>query len=437
MGLRLNILINKVGGTTKMSAKIAKFAALMVLSIFMLVSVVQAAITIEEVELNDDSLGDGTTVIRDVERGESFDVKVHVMSDADLENVQVEAYVRGYDHNDRVEDITDVFDMKAGVTYVKTLELAFPQRIDQDRYQLRVRVEGRDGETAYNDYDIEVDGVRNDIAIKDVVFSPEGSVQAGRAILASVRVQNYGEVDEDSIKVKVSIPNLGVTASDYIDELDADDSTTSEELYLRIPSCAAAGLYDVDIEVSYDDGDETVRKTTQIRVSADESCPINGAAASAAKPSIIYDASAQDVVAGGAGAVYAITVTNPTSSAKTVAVSVSGVDVFGSAKVSPSNVVVVGASESKTVYVYVNADKDAKAGQYGFTASIAGLSSQSQDIALAAKVVGKSNSGISLVTALEIGLVILIVVLVILGIIYGYKKMNDSDNESEETQTYY
>ena len=414
-----------------MSAKRTSVVAFLILSVVALASFASAAITIDEVEFDDDSLGDGTNVIRDIESGETFTVKVHVTSDEDIDDVQVEAYIRGYDHDDRVEDISDVFDMKANVSYVKKLEVSFPQRIDDDSYQLRVRVEGRNGASAYNDYDLEIDGARHDIAIRDVIFSPEGAVKAGRAILASVRVSNYGEKDEDSVKVQVSVPDLGVSASDYIDELEAGESTTSEELYLRIPTCAEAGVYDVDVRVSYDDGDEVVTDSAQITVTEDETC--GAPSASGAKPTIVYDAASQDLTAGGQGAVYAITIANPTNAAKTVAVSVSGVDVFGSAKVSPSNVIVVGAGETKTVYVYVTADKDAKAGQYGFTASIAGLSASTQDIALAANV--KAKSGVDTVTALEIGLVVLIIILVILGIIFGYRKMNEGN--SDETQTYY
>ena len=128
---------------------------------------------------------------------------------------------------------------------------------------------------------------------------------------------------------------------------------------------------------------------------------------------------------------------NPTSSAKTVAIAVNGVDVFGEARVSPSNVIVLGAGETKTAYVYVSADKNAKAGQYSFTSAVSGLGTTTQEIALTANVVKGSNvSGLK--KALEIGLVILVVILVILGLIIGFNKLKGSEEESEdESQTYY
>ncbi len=419
-----------------MKTKLVGLLTIFLIGILAICSVASAAITISDVELDDDSLGDGSNTIRDVERGEEFEVKVHVTSDANvtLENVQIEAYLRGYDHDDRAEDITDVFDMKPGVTYVKKLTLKLPQRIDQDRYQLRVRVEGRDGEQEYADYDLEIDTARHSLEIKDVVFSPEGSVKAGRALLASVRLKNYGEMPEDSIKVKVSVPELGISASDYIDDLEADESVTSEELYMRIPSCSEEGTYDVQVDITYDDGDEKVTEMSEITVVSDETCglPVNAAES---KATIVYDSSAQEVTV--KGSIYALTMSNPTNSAKTVVVDINGADVFGSAKVSPSNVIVLGAGETKTSYIYVSADKNAKAGQYTFTAEVSGLGSTTQEISLTADVVESSNAS-SLKKALEIGLVVLVVILVILGLVIGFNKLKNEEELSEDdSQTYY
>jgi hypothetical protein len=122
------------------------------LTIFLIVilyaSFVSATITISEVELDDDTLSKvSTNFVRDVERGESFEIKVHLISTTAVDDVQVEAVIRGYDHKDLMEDITDVFDMKANVTYIKKLNLELRSRMDQERYRLRVRVEGRDGAT--------------------------------------------------------------------------------------------------------------------------------------------------------------------------------------------------------------------------------------------------------------------------------------------------
>ena len=122
---------------------------------------------------------------------------------------------------------------------------------------MRIEISNRnDDEVVYNAV-LKVEQARNAIVIRDVIFSPENSVKAGRALLTSVRIKNMGEDDDEDVKVMVSIPELGISASDYIDEVESEESVTSEELYMRIPECADAGDYTATVTVEFDEGDET------------------------------------------------------------------------------------------------------------------------------------------------------------------------------------
>ena len=64
-------------------------------------------------------------------------------------------------------------------------------------------------------------------------------------MLATVRVENKGQKDEDDVKVTVSIPALGLSATDYIDEVEEDEEEETEELFIRMPKCAEAGQYEL------------------------------------------------------------------------------------------------------------------------------------------------------------------------------------------------
>jgi len=415
-----------------MKIKTLGIFAILMIAFLAFCGIASAAITITEVELNEDSLGNGTNIIRDVERGEEFTVKVHCISDKDLENVQVEAYIRGYDHDDLIEDITDVFDMKANVTYVKKLTLKLPERMDQDRYELRVRIEGRNGDTAYNDYTLEVDTQRHNLEIKDIVLSPEISVKAGRALLATVRVKNYGEKDEESVKVKVSIPELGISASDYIDEIEAEDSEQSEELYMRIPEDAKPGTYEVVAEVIYDDGDEKTTKTTTIEVIGEEE-------EVAPQPSlsvvITVGNQKQDVKAGGTGVVYPIIISNPTNEAKTATLTINGASEWATTSITPSNVIVIQPGETKAAYIYLAVKEGVEEGEHMFSVSVSGLG-ETKEITFTANVTGSEEiSGLK--RGLEIGLIVLVAIIVIVGLIIGFRKIKSSETEKEETETYY
>lgn len=398
-----------------------------------------------EVKVNGDEVKEkSSNYVYDFQRADDLEVKVRLRVTEDIEDVQVEASLRGYDHNDLMEDITDVFDMKTNVTYTKELSIPLRQRMDQDTYTLRIRVEDRNGETSQFNYELEVDAKRHELMIKDVILSPENEVKAGRALLASVLLRNYGEKDEDSIKVKVSIPELGVSATDYVDELEKDgddDQTKTEELYMRIPQDAQTGEYALRVEVTYDDGDEREVKETLVKVvgacdAGDEIlCPPKE---DNEKTVITLASGAQTAVQGGSEAVYPITLTNQGTSAKTYVVNVDGADWAGF-RVSPSNVVLVGAGESKAVNVYVAAGKEAPVGQQSFSVTISSAEKTLKEIPMKVSVEeGKTSTWSKLKRGLEIALVVLVVLLVILGLVIGFNKLKgDDDDSKEDGETYY
>lgn len=417
-----------------MKTKVFGILALIFVAVFALSGIVSAAIQIESVKLDGDTLNDGINTITDVERGNEFEVKISMSSDVNVNSVQAEAYLRGYDHEDLVQDITDVFDMTANVTYVKKLTLKFPDRLDSENFDLRIRVEGATGSGNDTTYSLQISAPRHELEVKDIVLSPDTSVEAGRALLASVRVKNYGQKDEQDVKVTVSIPALGVSASDYIDEIQAEDSEQSEELYMRVPENAKAGTYTVVADITFNDGDDKITKTTTIRV--------NGAEAGSFIPSIpsadtrvviSVGSQKQDITAGKGGVIYPIIISNPGNSAKTASIAVDAASQWATTSITPSNVVVIQPGETKAVYVYVAANAGASAGEHMFSVSINGLSDAPQQIAFTANVLAGQANVKDLKTMLEIGLVAIAALIVIIGLIIAFTKGKGKNQESSET----
>jgi len=420
----------------------------MVLIAFMAVSTVSALdAEIEWVKLDGDELntaGDNDVVKRDNE----FEVKVKIVAYEDIDDAQLEVYLRGYDHDDRIEDISDVFDMDDGDSEVKKFTLNFPGRIDRDEYSLRVRLESRDGEGLSETFDLKIEADRHDMQIKDVVFNPSNAVVAGRSLLTSVRIKNIGDIEDDEgIKVSVSIPELGIMAADYVDELDDDESTTSEELYLRIPSCTPGGVYSAIVKVVYDDGDEVETVTETITVIEDESC---GQEEEAARPQpktiITVGPTTQDVVPGQGGVIYPLTISNAGADSKTYVITAEGFQEWADVSISPENIVNLQSGEAKALYVYVSANNDAAAGQRLFNVKVTSGADTLKDFTLSANVLAAEEEASvtqwgSIKRVLEIGLVVLVVLLVILGLIIGFSRLKGSDDDLEDddgkSETYY
>lgn len=437
--------------------KIKTFSAILVLLVSILalsgsVNALNAAI--DFVKVDGDELAPGLNEVQDLERDNDFQVKVKVTALEDLDNVEIEAMISGYDHNDRVSDTTDVFDMRANVSYTKTLDLKLPSRIDVDQYRLRIYIRDRAGDELTEDFYIFVDTVRHSVQIKDVDVDPAGEIEAGRSLRVLVGVKNYGQMDEDDVKVEFAIPELGLKAlPDYLG-VEADENKVSEELYLRIPQCTEPGQYTGQVKVTYDDGDEVETQNVLIDVVESALCELSQPEEpqdteepqepAQEKTVITVGAQSQEITRGEGGAIFPLTFTNSGTEAKTFIVSVTGADDWATVKISPLQTVTVNGGESKSVYVYVSAKETAELAEHMFSVDIKDASGNLvKQIPMSANVVepDADQSGSSLKRALEIGLIVLVVILIVVVLIVVFtRKKDDEEEEAEDEisgQTYY
>jgi len=416
------------------------FSLLVVLIISVLMSSMAfATITVDFVKVNGDEVTESSTnFILDVDRGDELDVKVRLSSNVSLNDVQIEAVLRGVDSRESVDDITDTFDMKGNVSYTKTLSLPLIDKIDQDKYKLRIRISDRDNPTVEKTYELDIGTERRDVVVKDVVLSPSTEVKAGRALLATVRINNRGEKDEDGVKVVVSIPDLGVSAADFIDELEAededDDQATTEEMFLRIPDDAETGEYEVVVDVFFDDLDKKNSFITTISVLGEDKV---AEVPKAEDKTIITVAADKQNAAKGQEVAYPIALTNAGTSDKTYTIRADGA-AWASFRVAPSNVLVIGAGESKALTVYASAGKDAPAGEQTFTVTISSDEKTLKQLPLSINVQESASGASTLKRGIEVGLVVLVILLVIIALIIGFSKLRgDEEEEGKEGKEYY
>lgn len=426
------------------SSNLGKVLGLLTLAIAIVsvlaVSAAAVPVYIEDVKIDGDIIEADATNNLHIERGEDVEVKVILTATDDSEDIQVEAEIDGYEYDDHevTSDRTHTFNVEENGTYTKRLTVPLPEKLDSDEYKLWITVTNRNDERLVQGYNLKIDAPRHSMVIRDIVLTPEEEVTAGRALLAAVRVKNMGDKDEDSVKVTVSIPDLGLSASDYIDEVEEDDSETSEELYLRIPVCSESGFYEVVAEVEYDEGYEKISKVTELTVVESDACEARSTAS--AKPTVVVGSTLENILPGNGGAMFPITVINNGKESKTYSVTVDGVSDWGTVKINPTNTVVVEGEKSESIYVFVTANKDMAAGQQVFTATVKEGSDVVEQATLTANVVAPDVSGWDKAKkGLEIALVVLVALLVILGLIIGFSKLknDDDDLDSEETETYY
>jgi hypothetical protein len=425
--------------------------ALVLVSLFGAVANVYAAqdplpVVVTDVKVNGDSITADQTTKTVFERDSELEVKVQLQTfgNDSIADVEITAFLTG--NKDKVSDTTEAFDILPNAIYTKTLSFDLPQRLDDREYQLRVVVTSPNSDTQTYEYPLFVEATQNSIAIKEVTFSPNGNVMAGRALTAVARLKNYGQVDEDDVKVVVSIPELGVQEVDYINEVEKGETVSSEEVLLRIPASAKTGDYNVEVAVFYDDYDEKTKAVYTVHVTGDGQAAQATAAPGtvSGKTTIAVGVQAQTVARGENGVIYPLTVTNGANTAKTYTFAVSGAADWATTKISPSNVVILQAGETKQVYVYVAANEQAALGEHALSLDVKQGNDVVQQIPLKADVLESAqNTGWDGVKkALQVGVIALVVLIVVLGVVIAYQRRVKGGNNkeaSDETiaQTYY
>lgn len=346
-------------------------------------------------------------------------------TDISAKNVEVEARLSGYDEKDVVESV-NVDKLQEGTEKTVKLKLKVPSDFENGEATLKVLVFGGSDEIVKN-YKLQIESPSHSVKIADVSFSPSLTVKAGRSLLATVLVENVGDNDEEDIKVTVAVPELGLTASEYLDEVAADDKEDVDEMFLQIPADTKAGEYTVKVTVQYDDLEESVSETYTLKVVDSEFVKPQQKSGK----TVLATGPETQSVAAGKTATYAVALTNDGSAAKAYAVEVATGD-WATASVS-EKLVVLEPGQSKVVYVDLTAAQDATAGEHLASLTVKSGSDVLETVVLKATVTAPVNAGseTSLRNGLEIALVVLVVLLVLLGLVIGFSRLR-KDDEGEE-----
>lgn len=402
-------------------------------------SAVNLAIDSVQINNHDISTASGHSNNYQYDRGEKLNIDVCVKATADVKDAQVEAEIFGYrysnkDSQNKVIDTTDTFDLSSNDTVCHTLNLQIPNYLDQDYYKLRITGADKDGMILEQDYELHIAGVSRSgaVQVKDFTLNPT-EIIAGRAFTALVKVRNFGSDSLSDLKLTVEVPELNIQASEYMNDINSDESKTFEELLLRVPDCTKPGTYDVKMTVEFDQYESTETTGTITVDKSDSLCKGAGAVSGGQGLTTVTVPSSQEI-SQGTSVVYPIMIANAADVATTYTLTVSGASSWASTRIDPSSVIIVPASSSKVAYLYVGANPDAQLGDQLMTLTV-DSGAESKQVPLTARITkNASASSTDLKNALEIGLVILVVVLIIIGLIIGFNKLKEN---KQETEPYY
>lgn len=407
--------------------------ALSLLLVLLAMTVQAIPITIDKVEVGEVQLTENATARLDVERNEDLNVRIKITAQAALDNVEILGFISGFEYNDlpseRISDVTQVFQLDANVSYVRTLHIPLPEDIQVDDYKLRIVVSDRFGESTMANFDFKIDARRNDLRVEDVILIPGNRVRAGAALLGKVRIENKGQRDLRDVKVVMSVPALGVSATDYIDEIkNQDRQDETEEMLIRIPQCAKQGLYKLLVDIFYSDNRKKESTSVDIQVLGNELCQQDQKPTPSTPTGSVVAGTNLVSVAQGESTIVPFSITNGGNSQKGYTISFQAPATL-TIKVSPSSTVIVGPGKTETLFVSITPVKDVT-GPQSVTATV---SSGTEAIESAEITVNVIKGKAKINRTLQGVLVALVAILVLVGLIMAFKRTGNG----ERTKPYY
>ncbi len=404
---------------------------LIILTFVASIASVHAQLVVEGVKVDQIALNPSPTLtVLSLERGQEIEVEIRMSSLVARSNVEVQAFISGYEYNNAngIFDRSQVFDMQPNTTYVKRLNVKLPTDTEVDSYKLRVLVSDRFNSEVSLDYNLRIDAKRHSIAFKEILLNPQNSIMAGRALLATVRLENYGQRSEKDVRVQTSIPELGVSAVDYINEIKYEDQEQTEELYLKIPACANHGTYNVITKVTYENGRTTITKSVPIQILSDDTC--DEQTPNVPKTQILVNNAPQTIHVGSQPALWTVTITNKENTAQQYAISVTGEPQETTIHILPTTLLVVQPKTTQIATITATPTEESLASTSNLALTVTAQDSVAQTTYLPLTIIpAPSRDATPVLETLLVVLVLIAVVLAILLIISPGKKQN--------IQTYY
>ncbi len=346
--------------------------------------------------------------------GEVVPVRVTFTADTDMADVRVKVSMEGL--RDDVSASTDRFDIVENTKYTKLFSLRLPSSVDEltEEFTLYLEIVSSNDRTEV-EYTVRLQRESYTLEILSVDYASK--VSAGDVFPISVVAKNTGFNDADDAYVVASIPALGISSRGYMGDIVAQEDDDNGEddtdasyrtVYLKVPSNAPAGVYDLEVQVYNEDSSTTVKKLISI---------------SSSNPASLLATVKNKDLRAGETITYEMVILNTADDVKVFNIqTISGDNL----EVSAPSAIVIGPDSSQTITVTVTAASDARPGIYTFSVDVNG-----EQTVFGANVTGRS-AGVSLVAWTVILVIVFVVLLAVLLVLVTRR-----EKPVEEVETSY
>lgn len=373
---------------------------------------------IEEIEVNSAEITRLETL--QVLNGELLDVEIRFTATENFDDARMRISLDGYEHG-VIDDSTDIFQVVEGKTYVKTLQVPLPADIDSEEdYILRIFGANDLSGITYKELTLYVDTQRHRVDVLDLIMTPSSGVEPGQNIIANVRLKNRGQKEQDSVKVSVEIPQLGVSESSYVSNLDKDESITSDDMLIFIPENAQAGQYAVYATLAYNDGYTETAEAFSITILAPQVVP---------EKNLLVSFKNNIDLGAGEERTFEVVVANPNEESKPISLTVQD-NSWANVEVTPTlNMVQGGSSDVFTVTVTPKSSIDGERDLVLFVKDGADTISE-----VRVNTYVEGTEGISVIN-IVLAVLLIIAIIVLLALVVAIARRRGEEDRDDDVST--
>ena len=366
-----------------------------------------------------------------IDKGEKkLELKIAMTALENIEDAHIDAVLM-FGNGDVAADSTALFDLEDEQSIVKALEVPLVGKFEQDSFKLKVRISDAEGNLQERFYGLKLSQKKFPFIVSSIALNPETKVEAGKNLIAKISFKDSGILPLEGVIAKASIPELGVSASKFVDQIGKRQEESSEELVLKIPDDTPTGTYTLKSEIASQFGNDRETKEIQVFVLGKSDTEVVND-----KLVVTIPILEQDVKNDGTEVVYRITLKNEGSGANAYTLSLDGGN-WANLRLSEGNTFVLKPNEAKTVNIFVST-KSRISGTQLFFATVKSNDEILKQITFKANVVPVKKFLIirsiffDWKTMLMATLIVMVVVLVAIGLFYGIKDAAEKETALEE-----
>lgn len=275
-------------------------------------------------------------------------------------------------------------------------------------------------------------GDKCDLLVTSINLEPGTEVKQGSFFTVKVQLINNKEFMLEGIQARIRQNGLDIDLSSFVASMKPGEQRTIE-FVLKAPGCATPGRYELTFTT---DHNEAARVFTQTRYQRIEVVENPGACtpnANAIDNTVIETITQQEAEVGDR-VIYPINVINLNDEAKTYHLSLDDINYIGTYRIDPSPTFTVPSGGSHTVYLYVQTENFAPVGRntIRFHLESEGVI-DTNSLGLRLIKSAGTDLGTVLFSALQIGLILIVLALIIGAGIVAYRKLNADDDEPTQT----